>query len=66
MKPNISLINAVFRIACGLTIMSGRECQVYEKTLVQNASVLHLYRRHEGRFRHTAFLSSNLYVSKYH
>lgn len=23
MKPNISLVNAVFRIACGLTIMSA-------------------------------------------
>ncbi|MGR6856039.1 YgaP family membrane protein [Bacillus halotolerans] len=31
MKPNISLINAVFRIACGLTIMSAASAKYTKK-----------------------------------
>ncbi|KFF56537.1 membrane protein [Bacillus subtilis] len=31
MKPNISLINAVFRIACGLTIMSAASAKFTKK-----------------------------------
>ncbi|MBG9768380.1 MULTISPECIES: YgaP family membrane protein [Bacillus] len=31
MKPNISLINAVFRIACGLTIMSVASAKFTKK-----------------------------------
>ncbi|MCY9376119.1 MULTISPECIES: DUF2892 domain-containing protein [Bacillus] len=31
MKPNISLVNAVFRIACGLTIMSAASATFTKK-----------------------------------
>ncbi|ADM36721.1 YgaP family membrane protein [Bacillus spizizenii ATCC 6633 = JCM 2499] len=31
MKPNISLVNAVFRIACGLTIMSAASAKFTKK-----------------------------------
>lgn len=42
MKPNISLVNAVFRIACGLTIMSAASAK-FTKALVQNAPLLSLW-----------------------
>ncbi|MBV2240582.1 DUF2892 domain-containing protein [Bacillus inaquosorum] len=42
MKPNISLINAVFRIACGLTIMSAASAK-FTKSLGAECTSLHLY-----------------------
>lgn len=41
----------------------SRQCKVYEKTLVQNASLLHLYGGHESGFGNLALLSCDLHVS---
>ncbi len=62
MKPNISLLNAVMRITCGLTILSVCFSEIHEKTLVQDASLLYDDGRDESGIRHPPLLSGDIYV----